>query len=549
MAITAITIENFKGIKDPVRVELKPITLLFGPNSAGKSTVVQALHYAREIFERQNLNPDQTLLGGDSMDLGGFENLVHHHDLSLPIRIRFDLDLEHVDLPLYYVTGEILGLMAWEKSSDYSNIISAVKSGWVEISIAWNNLLDRPLLTSYQVGINGEELATIETTDDGRQVNLSSISPFNPVFLGGEPSRRTLQAIKQLKCGEEISDRSQGLLRDVYPQFFELFSSSEGVTGITASIPLRGQNSVLPRWGNYLDFDESVWNDEVEYDVIENTLALLSSLITGPGELVRDALRSFCYVGPLRDIPKRGHRPATSPDASRWSNGLAAYDKLFYAEDDFIEKVNHWLTSDPRLNSGYSVELKKYRELGDDDPLILALQQDRLLDADMDLREWILNLPVKRRLLIRDEAQNVELEPQDIGVGISQVLPVVVAALSHKVGFVTVEQPELHIHPAFQVALGDLFIEQVRENPQLVFILETHSEHLLLRLMRRIRETAECDLPAGHPGFEPEHLSINFIDRGHEGGTCLRELEVGKDGDSAGQWPEGFFEERAGELF
>src|SRR3989339_609931 len=101
MPITAITIANFKGIKEPVRVELKPITLLFGPNSSGKSTIVQALHYAREIFERQNLNPDQTMLGGVAIDLGGFESLVHRHDKTLPIPIRFDLDLSREGLPNY----------------------------------------------------------------------------------------------------------------------------------------------------------------------------------------------------------------------------------------------------------------------------------------------------------------------------------------------------------------------------------------------------------------------------------------------------------------
>ena len=45
MLIKAITIENFKGISEPVRVEFKPLTLLFGPNSSGKSTIIQALHY------------------------------------------------------------------------------------------------------------------------------------------------------------------------------------------------------------------------------------------------------------------------------------------------------------------------------------------------------------------------------------------------------------------------------------------------------------------------------------------------------------------------
>jgi predicted ATPase len=76
MSITAITIENFKGIKGPLRIEIKPITLLFGPNSAGKSTIIQALHFAREIFERDNLNPDWTIAGGDSVDLG-YYHLEH----------------------------------------------------------------------------------------------------------------------------------------------------------------------------------------------------------------------------------------------------------------------------------------------------------------------------------------------------------------------------------------------------------------------------------------------------------------------------------------
>lgn len=48
MSITAITIENFKGIENPVRIELKPTTLLFGPNSAGKSTIVQALRTLKQ---------------------------------------------------------------------------------------------------------------------------------------------------------------------------------------------------------------------------------------------------------------------------------------------------------------------------------------------------------------------------------------------------------------------------------------------------------------------------------------------------------------------
>jgi AAA15 family ATPase/GTPase len=61
MRLARIEIENFKGIGSPQAIDLRPITLLFGPNSAGKSTILQALHYLREILERGNVDPDLDL--------------------------------------------------------------------------------------------------------------------------------------------------------------------------------------------------------------------------------------------------------------------------------------------------------------------------------------------------------------------------------------------------------------------------------------------------------------------------------------------------------
>ena len=72
MSITKITIENFKGIADRVEVDLKPITVLFGANSAGKSTLLQAMLYLRELLERRNADADRLQASGSSIDLGGF---------------------------------------------------------------------------------------------------------------------------------------------------------------------------------------------------------------------------------------------------------------------------------------------------------------------------------------------------------------------------------------------------------------------------------------------------------------------------------------------
>lgn len=94
MAITKITIENFKGIGDAIEIPIRPITLLFGANSAGKSTILQALLYLRELLERENTDADRLLASGAAIDLGGFRQFVHGHDLNRKVRIGVELSVD-----------------------------------------------------------------------------------------------------------------------------------------------------------------------------------------------------------------------------------------------------------------------------------------------------------------------------------------------------------------------------------------------------------------------------------------------------------------------
>src|SRR5258705_7143145 len=92
MRLSQIEIENFKGISGRQIIEMRPITLLFGPNSVGKSTILQALHYLREILERGNIDPDVTIAGG-LIDLGGFSTLVFNHEIFQPVGLKAIMDL------------------------------------------------------------------------------------------------------------------------------------------------------------------------------------------------------------------------------------------------------------------------------------------------------------------------------------------------------------------------------------------------------------------------------------------------------------------------
>lgn len=77
---------------------------------------------------------------------------------------------------------------------------------------------------------------------------------------------------------------------------------------------------------------------------------------------------------------------------------------------------------------------------------------------------------------------------RDVGIGISQVLPVLVIAYGSQGKLIAMEQPEIHLHPALQAELAMSSSKPRSASADNTFILETHSEHLILRLMRRMRE-------------------------------------------------------------
>jgi hypothetical protein len=546
MQISAITIENFKGIKDPVRIDFKPITLLFGPNSAGKSTIVQALQYALEIFERNNLDPDRTSIGGKAIDLGGFETLVYNHDVSKSIRLKIELDLQDEDLPQYFDGYEDMGLSQFSDKQIGVIPMRAV-SAEVEVAVKWNHQLSRPVLSQYTVDINGDHLATIETTDDGKQVFLSKINPFNPVFLENISPDEAKGIIERYFLEESAGEEGFEKLGPILPALMTNFKMEKGVAGLTQPIGVAGTGTAMPQWGKALQFHSHIWTDDTDRIDEGNLLMCLSALIVGPGELVRDGLKKMCYIGPMREIPPRNFTSEKSPDPSRWSSGLKGWDILYSAEKGFVESLNSWLTNQDRLNTGYSIEVKRYREIDVEDPLSLLMSQGIGLE-EMDMIQTRINeIPVKSCVAIREELTGMELMPQDVGVGISQVLPVIIGALYIKDGLLAVEQPELHIHPALQVAIGDLFISKV-QNRGVCFLLETHSEHLILRFLRRIRETGEDSLPPGKDPLQPEQLAVYYVER-YQKGISLTQIRVDKDGEFVDRWPKGFFSERAEELF
>lgn len=734
MILKALTLENFKGIREPVRIEFAPLTLLFGPNNAGKSTIVQALMYAREVLERNNCDAGRTALGGDVVDLGGFDNLVYGHERDRVIRMRFELDLRQAErrhAPDWVREHELDGHVTnfYSNAPKELDLRSAGRLSerlldlWVQIEIGWDAIGERPVVQTYSVGIGPDEYARISLDLATSEASLSQfnfgIYPFGTRYDKGDLSEFewefARQARKRLRRyiaendvpelgvkagahvrmdGEEVRESDDRLARDVFDGIVSSIIAGDGVWGDTSideetgehrpeyvfrqslidwvnrraapplplqlpkgfmlkskrddlqkpevnalptpdeedwqqslanstdasdtlkkepagsqpegtdedeaaddfdwweerieeaafgvdheldswmlevfvalirdghvpltpdcALPLTQKASALPEWGRTMNLNPISWrNDENnefwEYPQFaqEHFKDLLTEAIVKPGETLLRTLCDAIYLSPFRAMPPRHFQPARSPDPRRWADGLAAWDWLLLKGKDFASHVNQWLSDGRRFNAGYEIDLRHYREVELDSALLAELMDTdggRPMDRGW-LREQVAKLPEGKRLQIR--MNGVSLFPQDLGVGVSQVIPVIVAALHKESGIVAIEEPESNIHPAFQVVLADLFLTQTKANPNVLFLIETHSEHLMLRCLRRIRETAKGILPEGIPTISPEDVAVHFVESTKEG-PRIRRIEIDEEGDFIDEWPGGFFEESFHEKF
>ncbi len=210
------------------------------------------------------------------------------------------------------------------------------------------------------------------------------------------------------------------------------------------------------------------------------------------------------------------------------------WSKLIHSEN-LQDKLNHWFSDDSKLKSTYTVNTREHKP-----------QYPFPINIFGNL--FGIKPKVEKELYFLDLRTNTEVTPRDMGLGISQMLPILLASLDSENTKIFAEQPELHLHPKVQAELADEFIRSYKENNN-EFIIETHSEHLLLRIMKRMRYAAE-DRPDRDKTLDltPDDVCLLYIDT-HKGKTFIRELELDKDGSLLSRWPSGFFEESYNEMF
>ena len=559
MRLSKIEIENFKGIAAKQVINLAPITLLFGANSAGKSTILQALHYLREVLSRANPDPDQTLAGG-LIDLGGFANLIHAHDLNRTMTIKIVIDgvdgfgADHMplngggsltapefeQLPIRYLLGENTDV------KDYA----VVQTIGVSVSVAWSELNAQPYVSSISVELDHKDVATISSPPQSGRATLSDINFEHELFH---------RIVEQNDPVEQDEGLSKFPLADEVAELSRQMADSDAVPESSYRVSVKTISGALP------DLDTTLTSDLRDPDVskaefertsprVRGLKNLLDELVVGPMRVARDYLNDTTYIGPLREIPPRGFQPKLSPDEARWAQGLAAWDLLYSdRKGDLLKRVNSWLSDKDRLRTNYEILRTERRDIPTTSRFNQLFARGITEDDLSELQEAYSDLAVTNEIVLRDLAQNISLSPVDVGVGISQMIPVVVACLKKNPGVVMVEQPELHIHPAIQVGLGDLFLSAAGTDQNSIsdgktLLIETHSEHIMLRLLRRVRESSNNELPPGAMRAEAKDIAVIYVENSDQT-VEFKKMHVDSEGDFSDRWPRGFFTERAEELF
>lgn len=537
MPITKITIENFKGIADKVEIPIRPLTLLYGANSAGKSTILQALLYMGDVLDRQHADADRLLASGATLDLGGFREFVHGRDLSRKVRIGVSVGLDDDGLPetrhRFNPAVPEHGLISPEADR--------LREVTVGIEVEWSPDHQKPFVTRYEVELDGIPFAAIHA-QPGFEAHLDFINSAHPVFhrnedgSGAEETTNLYGALDSIFLSKngaatpdalmgDVRERQRiGMGRSVIPDF------ALGLPEIWAYSP---GNTEEELWG-------AAW-----------VFSLLNRTVVGAGKVVMEELKGIRYIGPIRTVPARNFQPRRSPSDERWADGSAAWDLIGTSEGNA-----DWLQPRAILNLGLGLsiecfqffEIPKFSSLGMGIESALHGMGENFFDLDAIPASDFDRVKEKTRVQLVSDATGLELHPGEVGVGVSQVLPVAIGAMAPGYRILAVEQPELHIHPAIQCNLGDLLAAQAIKDESRTMLLETHSEHLVLRMLRRVRENAEGVLPSDAAPLTPCHLSVLWVEQ-ENGVVRIKAIPVNAQGDFDEQWPKGFFEERANELF
>jgi predicted ATPase len=519
--IEAIGVRNFQGFAGGQEIRTAPITLVFGPNASGKTSILRALKLFRQSMSRGVEHSSRGFTyDGDLINLVSFTNTVFGQGTY-----QEDGAISELAVGLTFKLGELtdlagldsVNLTLFDVRPDEVDGDAAIKSA-LRISVA--------LQTGMTFGLTiFEDLVDFGPTPENVYKGLESLASLNPGleplvwehetdysddpddWLLDDPDEdSTWAAIVRASVNWNpqmrfpiISRYDAGSLR-----VFTRSARLDALAKVLEDPKFEGIRSILEELPETVVYTR---NDRVKVQLLEMLFRDASFALTSN-------LANVTSTAPLREIPSRTESIKTGTQ-KRWD----------------IPKVNEWVQF---LTQGrYSVH--------SDNQIVLP-----------GLRLEVLHN------YVQDAHTGAQVSFDQVGMGLSQLVPIVEQVFTRPDGELTdlpnfaalhlIEQPELHLHPKMQSGIADMLIDAVTNNEwKTQVIVETHSENILLRIQKRIREGT----------LDPEMVSIVYVEgserlfdeNGHVSQhNIMYNIELSRNGDVIDPFPETFADLRIQDL-
>jgi predicted ATPase len=662
--LNKVTLNNFRSINNQ-EISIKPLTIVVGGNSAGKSSLLKAVLLMAQAQREKNV-PGQIALNGLWVRLEQFKSVVHGGDLNNQIRIgltfsvnqerrlmtpdlvihtrsqsvsdwalmslndlkdeltyeielgatdrnkgvaevnscRFEssggsISISRSDVDKLNVLGASGALPfdgEFEFSSrdevDRADVTGAVLSGAVVTHCA----VERPMIEELLEEIvrklsrppfpssffrgeksnqrridkgDEDELIRVEQSLTEEDPHLSTSDNITDYIMAMLVRRRLIadgakSVLDQIQEADVVSVASQYMRdlvlsavelctlilteKDRFPRLsILLLETIEKILDKDAahfpSNPKADREKIVMLFVNRRFAGLDVYLDQLVRQIVESDALWATKIsvisfkheVAGASALDEYLMRSIHFLGPLRvapssaaDYSRRGSDRGVGPEGQH-----LAYQLMMNPTVSGFRWVEN---SEERRGVSVSTE-----EVSLAEAMTYWVRELNLATAVR--AEEIPGVGDSIRLSVRGVSS--ELSPNDVGVGVSQALPVIGAVLLANPGdLVVLEQPELHLHPDAQLELAEFFVAAMKSGRRL--LIESHSEHFLnkLRLMAASADDEVAKELTDMVGFV-------FAERLDDGLSQFREVKLTSDG-SVQDWPKGFFDQgtnAAKELF
>ena len=572
-------LDNFKSINQEKELPFRPLTIFTGANSSGKSTILQSILLVTQTLQ-DSIPSRSIVLNGWFKKFGSYDDIVHRRDFGKDIKIGFELsgdynilsrrsyglwdeEVNSVDCRFTIASNSVkedllpyLKELRLETTDDKEKKttlkLTKIKEPLKEVQKILTNLADAPRADEleYKVEADFDNLRRFyDRTRQQKKYIGAGMSHFLPDYLLYYYNQTDRLKENLFNCVMTSRNYYTEMLDSIDTILANELSAKgkEIVEHVNQNVKRRTKAYVhlYERISEHFTFDllvrlfEAGKVDDMQKITYVNELQEILSKLPVTYSIDRipmyyqpgvEYVKSFFsdhikYLGPLREEPRALYPLESSGSAS--DLGLKGENTAAVLQNNKDKIISY-------------VDPCCFENGVNDD---LPISEGTLTEA---IHKWLVYLGVANNigtndkgkygheLKITNEIKGMEQDLTHVGVGVSQVLPILVLCfLSNKGDVIILEQPELHLHPKVQTRLADFFVSMNALGKQC--ILETHSEYLINRLRLLVAKSDSTKVS--------DETMIYFVEKDKTiGYSKYREIIINPYGKIE-HWPDGFFDE------